>query len=160
MFMANNQASKSIVIDYDAIAKQESFKALVRKKNAFLWSITVFFLAAYMLLPILTSYTTILHQKAIGEVTWVWIYAAGLFIMTWSLCHLYVAKANSYDKEIIRRSMSISRKKILNKNKEWIEKYVDLAKENLAQGKDVLKSNILPRIEICNVQNMLYFILG
>ncbi len=99
MFMANNQASKSIVIDYDAIAKQESFKALVKKKNAFLWSITVFFLAAYMLLPILTSYTTILHQKAFGEVTWVWIYAAGLFIMTWSLCHLYVAKANSYDKE-------------------------------------------------------------
>lgn len=99
MFMANNQASKNVVIDYDAIAKQESFKALVRKKNAFLWSITVFFLAAYMLLPILTSYTTILHQKAIGEVTWVWIYAAGLFIMTWSLCHLYVAKANSYDKE-------------------------------------------------------------
>jgi len=29
----------------------------------------------------------------------VWVYAAGLFIMTWGLCHLYVAKANSYDKE-------------------------------------------------------------
>ena len=97
--MANNQASKSIVIDYDAIAKQESFKALVKRKNAFLWSITAFFLAAYLLLPILTSYTTILHQKAFGEVTWVWIYSAGLFIMTWCLCHLYVAKANSFDKE-------------------------------------------------------------
>ena len=68
MFMAKNQASKSIVIDYDAIAKQESFKALVRKKSVFLWSMTVIFLVAYMLLPILTSYTTILHQKAIGEI--------------------------------------------------------------------------------------------
>ena len=99
MFMANNQTSKRVVVDYDAIAKQESFKALVRKKSAFLWSMTVFFLSAYMLLPILTSYTTILHQKAIGDITWVWVYSAGLFIMTWALAHLYVAKANSFDRE-------------------------------------------------------------
>ena len=99
MFIANNQASKTVLIDYEAIAKQPSFKALVRKKSVFLWSITVFFLAAYMLLPILTSYTEILHQKAFGEMTWVWIYSAGLFIMTWGLAHLYVAKANSFDKE-------------------------------------------------------------
>lgn len=97
--MGNNQGNKSIVIDYDAIANQESFKALVRRKNSFLWSMTVIFLAAYMLLPILTSYTTVLHQKAFGEITWVWVYSAGLFIMTWCLCHIYVAKANSFDKE-------------------------------------------------------------
>jgi len=97
--MGNNQAGKSVVIDYDAIANQESFKALVRKKNSFLWLMTAIFLAAYMLLPILTSYTKILHQKAFGEITFVWVYSAGLFIMTWALCHLYVAKANSFDKE-------------------------------------------------------------
>jgi len=97
--MGNNQASKSVVIDYDAIANQESFKALVRRKNSFLWLMTAIFLAAYMLLPILTSYTKILHQKAFGEITFVWVYSAGLFIMTWALCHLYVAKANSFDKE-------------------------------------------------------------
>lgn len=97
--MGNDKASKSVVIDYDAIANQESFKALVRRKNSFLWLMTAIFLAAYMLLPVLTSYTKILHQKAFGEITWVWVYSAGLFIMTWSLCHLYVAKANSFDKE-------------------------------------------------------------
>ncbi|WP_443136969.1 DUF485 domain-containing protein [Lysinibacillus sp. JNUCC 51] len=97
--MGKNQGNKGIMIDYDAIANQESFKALVRKKKSFLWSMTVFFLAAYMLLPILTSYTKVLHQKAFGEITWVWVYSAGLFIMTWFLCHLYVAKANSFDKE-------------------------------------------------------------
>lgn len=99
MLMGNNKASKSVVIDYDAIANQESFKALVRRKNSFLWLMTAIFLAAYMLLPVLTSYTKILHQKAFGEITWVWVYSAGLFIMTWTLCHLYVAKANSFDKE-------------------------------------------------------------
>lgn len=96
MFMANNQQPN---IDYDKIAEMESFKQLSKRKNTFLWSLTAIFLIAYLLLPVLTSYTQILHQKAIGEITWVWIYSAGLFIMTWGLAHLYVSKANSYDKE-------------------------------------------------------------
>ena len=86
-------------INYDKIAEMESFKQLTKKKNSFLWTLTVIFLAAYLLLPILTSFTEILHQKAIGEITWVWFYSAGLFLMTWGLAHLYVAKANSFDKE-------------------------------------------------------------
>lgn len=94
--MGNNQKP---IIDYDKIASQESFKSLAKKKNSFLWSMTVIFLALYMLLPILTSFTEVLHQKAIGDITWVWLYAAGLFIMTWSFAHFYVARANKFDKE-------------------------------------------------------------
>ncbi|HWL25825.1 MAG TPA: DUF485 domain-containing protein [Ureibacillus sp.] len=93
--MANNQKT----IDYDKIAGMESFKKLTKKKNKFLWTLTAIFLVLYMLLPVLTSYTTVLHQKAIGDVTWVWIYSAGLFIMTWSLAHFYVSRANQYDKD-------------------------------------------------------------
>ncbi|MER1985839.1 MAG: DUF485 domain-containing protein [Solibacillus sp.] len=93
--MGNNQRH----IDYEKIAAQPSFKALAKRKTAFLWSLTAFFLLAYMLLPVLTSYTKVLHQPAIGNITWVWVYSAGLFIMTWGLAHLYVAKANSFDKE-------------------------------------------------------------
>ena len=85
-------------IDYEKIASQESFKNLAKLKNLFLWTMTVIFLGLYMLLPILTSYTEILHQKAIGDITWVWIYSLGLFIMTWGLAHFYVSKANKYDK--------------------------------------------------------------
>lgn len=94
--MGNNQKP---VIDYDKIAAQPSFKALAKRKNVFLWSVTAFFLGAYMMLPVLTSYTDILHQQAFGDVTWVWLYAAGLFIMTWCLAHFYVAKANTFDKD-------------------------------------------------------------
>lgn len=93
--MAANQKT----IDYDKIAELESFKQLTKKKNKFLWTLTAIFLTLYMLLPILTSYTNILHQKAIGEVTWVWIYSAGLFVMTWSLAHFYVSRANKFDKD-------------------------------------------------------------
>ncbi|ATP40293.1 hypothetical protein CSE16_09680 [Solibacillus sp. R5-41] len=94
--MGKNQLRK---IDYDKIASQESFKALSKRKNAFLWTLTAIFLTAYMMLPVLSSYTKILHQPAIGAITWVWVYAAGLFIMTWSLAHFYVAKANRFDKD-------------------------------------------------------------
>ena len=92
-------AKNSPVVDYEKIAKLESFKRLTKKKNSFLWTLTAVFMVAYMLLPVLTSYTDILHQKAFGEITWVWIYSAGLFIMTWGLAHLYVGKANSFDRE-------------------------------------------------------------
>ncbi|MED3662968.1 DUF485 domain-containing protein [Ureibacillus terrenus] len=86
-------------IDYEKIAKMESFRQLSRKKNAFLWTMTVIFFVLYMLLPVLTSYTKILHQKAIGEITWVWFYSFGLFIMVWGLAHFYVGRANKFDKE-------------------------------------------------------------
>ena len=92
--MGKNQKKK---IDYDKIASQQSFKNLAKRKNLFLWTITAIFLALYMLLPVLTSYTEILHQKAIGDITWVWLYSAGLFVMTWGLAHFYVAKANKFD---------------------------------------------------------------
>ncbi len=91
--MANDQKS----IDYDKIAALPSFKKLTKKKNKFLWTVTAIFFVVYMLLPVLTSYTNILHQKAIGEITWVWIYSAGLFIMTWGLAHFYVSRANRFD---------------------------------------------------------------
>ncbi|MCH7322695.1 DUF485 domain-containing protein [Solibacillus sp. MA9] len=93
------EKNKKPVIDYDKIASQPSFKQLAKKKNSFLWTMTFIFLALYMLLPILTSYTDILHQKAIGDITWVWVYSAGLFIMTWGLAHFYVSKANKYDSD-------------------------------------------------------------
>ena len=40
-----------------------------------------------MLPPVLNSYTGVLHQKAVGGITWVWFYAVALFIMTWGLAH-------------------------------------------------------------------------
>ena len=79
-----------------------------------------------------------------------------LFRLNWSIENskdkLVISPPIYYNKEIIRQSMSVSRQEILSKNREWIEKHIDLAKKNLAQGKDVLKSEISPRIEICKTQ--------
>ncbi len=63
-----------------------------------------------------------------------------------------ITPPEQYDKIVIRESMSIKRKEILNQNKDWIDRNVDYAISNLANGHDVLSSNILPEIEVCKTQ--------
>lgn len=57
-----------------------------------------------------------------------------------------------YDKAIIKKAMSIKREEILENNSDWIEKHIHLAKENLADGIDVMRSKIKPVIEECKTQ--------
>lgn len=85
-------------VDYGAFVQMESFHKLVKRKRAFLFTVTFLFLVAYSLLPIL-AFTDILQAKAIGEITWVWIYSLSLFVMTIVLAIIYGKKAQSFDKE-------------------------------------------------------------
>ncbi|WP_408057469.1 DUF485 domain-containing protein [Ureibacillus terrenus] len=74
----------------------ESFNKFVRKKNAFLFGTTGVFLFLYILLPIL-AFTPVLQQKWIGNITGVWVYSAGLFVMTVVLCMVYTKMAPKFD---------------------------------------------------------------
>lgn len=85
--------------EFVAISESPEFNKLVKKKNKFILPMTIFFLLFYFSLPLLTSFTTILHQKAIGDITWVWIFALAQFIMVWTLATIYVKKANGFDKD-------------------------------------------------------------
>ncbi|WP_374723659.1 DUF485 domain-containing protein [Calidifontibacillus erzurumensis] len=86
-------------IDYERLVKTPEFKALVKRKNQFITPYVVIFFAAYFILPILTGYTHILEAKAIGWITWTWIYAFGMFGMTWLFAMIYAKKSSSFDKE-------------------------------------------------------------
>ena len=57
-----------------------------------------------------------------------------------------------YDKETIRQTMSVKRQEIINKNRIWIDKKIEFARNNLANGYDVLSSEIDPMIEVCETQ--------
>lgn len=83
--------------DFESIANSSDFRGLMKAKKRFLIPTTIFFLAFYFMLPILTSYTTILNAPAIGSITWTWVYAFAQFIMTWVLCIIYVKKAGTFD---------------------------------------------------------------
>lgn len=85
---------------YKEIAQMDSFKVLVKKKKKFLFSTTILFLIAYIMLPVLTSFTTVLEHRIIGKITWVWVYSLSLFVMTIVLCEVYKFRANKFDKEV------------------------------------------------------------
>ena len=57
-----------------------------------------------------------------------------------------------YDKKTIRHSMSVKRNEIIRNNRAWINKYIYLARENLADGVSALQSEIIPVIEVCKTQ--------
>lgn len=58
----------------------------------------------------------------------------------------------TYDKETIKQAMSIKRNEIIQENREWINKNIEFARNNLANGYDVMCSEIDPIIEVCENQ--------
>ena len=59
---------------------------------------------------------------------------------------------DSYEKSVVKAAMAYSRNECIDRNLSWIENNLELARENLASGEDILKSEINPRIEVCNTQ--------
>ncbi|MFC7370677.1 DUF485 domain-containing protein [Fictibacillus iocasae] len=93
------QSSKTneLAKEYTSIATSPAFKDLMRKKRNFILPSTIFFFLFYFALPIMTAYTTILNEKAIGDITWAWLFAFSQFVMTWSLCVIYSKRAAKFD---------------------------------------------------------------
>lgn len=80
-----------------SITEHETFHQLMREKNRFIIPAIIFSLIFYFALPILTSYSTVLNTKVVGDITWAWMFAISQFIMTWTLCVLYSRRARKFD---------------------------------------------------------------
>jgi uncharacterized membrane protein (DUF485 family) len=85
------------VSNYTEIVQSSYFKQLMEEKKRFILPMTLFFFVFYFSLPILTAYTDVLNNKAIGDISWAWMFAFAQFIMTWSLCMIYSKKAKQFD---------------------------------------------------------------
>lgn len=79
------------------VARTSAFQELMQKKKRFIIPATIFFLVFYMGLPVLAGFTTVLNAPLVGALTWAWVYALAQFVMTWTLMHLYVSRANKWD---------------------------------------------------------------
>ncbi|MFX3674981.1 MAG: DUF485 domain-containing protein [Paenisporosarcina sp.] len=84
--------------DFQAIESSPSFRELMRKKKRFLIPSTILFLGLYILFPLIISYSDLLEASFIGDVSWSWVYALGLFVMTWILVTIYMKKAAEFDR--------------------------------------------------------------
>lgn len=54
-------------------------------------------MAFFFGLPILAAFTNVLNGRAIGPLTWAYVYGFAQFAMTWILMHVYVNRANKWD---------------------------------------------------------------
>jgi hypothetical protein len=57
-----------------------------------------------------------------------------------------------YSKDTVKKSMSFKRDEIIRRNRKWIEMNTIFARNNLANGLDVLTSKIDPIIEVCETR--------
>ncbi|PLR66649.1 MULTISPECIES: DUF485 domain-containing protein [Bacillaceae] len=99
--VSNGESSKQLSaessVDYTKIVQSQSFQKLLQAKRNFILPMSLFFLAFYFTLPVLTAYTTVLNEYAVGPISWAWVFAFAQFIMTWTLCILYSRRAKHFD---------------------------------------------------------------
>lgn len=86
-----------VIPDFEKIERSEGFKNLMRKKKLFLIPATALFLGLYLAFNIVISYTNWLDSPIVGDIPWVWVFAFGLFAMTWILVTVYMKRAARFD---------------------------------------------------------------
>lgn len=87
-----------VPFDWNLIANDPAFAALQAAKRRFILPATIFFFVYYMTLPVLVGFFPALMKTPVwGKVNWAYIYALSQFIMTWTLCALYVRAARKWD---------------------------------------------------------------
>ena len=84
------------------IERTPAFQEYSQKRKVFLISATIFFLAFFFIFVFLAAFTTLLNSKALGPLTWAYIYGLAQFPMTWILMHIYVNQANKCDSLVDR----------------------------------------------------------
>lgn len=95
-----NHRQNEKTVDYEKIIQTDEFKSLVKRKKKFSTPYIIFFMVVFFMLPILTSYTSILETRAIGWMTWTWVYSFAIFIMVWVLTSIYMNKAKEFDENV------------------------------------------------------------
>ncbi len=84
--------------DWNLIANDPGFAALKAAKRRFIIPATIFFFIYYMTLPILVGfYPTLMKTPVWGKVNIAYLFALSQFLMTWTLCALYVRAARRWD---------------------------------------------------------------
>ena len=85
--------------DWNAIAKDSDFKALVRRKLKLVVPATVFFVVYYFALPVGVGwFPDFMNQKVWGDVNIAYLFALSQFFMAWVLAFIYVVAAAGWDR--------------------------------------------------------------
>ena len=82
-------------VDWEAIEADPRFQNLHRRKSRFLWSLMVFSLAYYFLLPLGAAFTPELFSRQVwGPLNIGLLFALSEFIVAWGVAIIYSRRAN------------------------------------------------------------------
>src|SRR3954468_16619344 len=86
--------------DWDVVAANSEFKALMRAKKRFILPATIFFVAYYFALPILVGYAPeFMATPVLGPVNIAYLFALSQFFVAWFIAFLYVRAAAGFDEQ-------------------------------------------------------------
>jgi len=93
------QKNEAFPADWNAIAADPDFTALVRSKLKLVVPATIFFVIYYFLLPIGVGWFPELMRKRVwGAVNLAYLFAFSQFFMAWALAFVYVVAAAGWDR--------------------------------------------------------------
>ena len=84
--------------DWDRVADQPEFKALLASKRRFIVPATAFFVVYYFALPALVGYAPRLMETRVLGVNVAYLFALSQFFMAWAVAALYVRAAAGWDR--------------------------------------------------------------
>jgi uncharacterized membrane protein (DUF485 family) len=88
---------------WDVLAAEPEFRALVRARRRFVIPATIFFVAYYLALPILVGVAPqIMSRPVLGPLTLAFCFALSQFVMAWLLLAVYLWRARRFDLQAAR----------------------------------------------------------
>jgi len=83
---------------WQALAKEPEFRALLRARRRFVVPATIFFIVYYLALPVSVGwFPNLMSRPVIGPLTLAYCFAFSQFAMTWVLLAVYVRRARAFD---------------------------------------------------------------
>jgi uncharacterized membrane protein (DUF485 family) len=84
--------------EWDALARDPEFVALLRARRRFIVPSTIFFLIFYLALPLGVVFAPqLMRRPALGSLTIAYAYGLLQFVMAWLLLAVYMVRARAFD---------------------------------------------------------------
>jgi len=94
--------------EWNRVADSAQFRHLLAVKRIFIIPAFVFFLAYYLLLPVLVGYAPrLMSARVVGTVTVAYLFALSQFVVGWTIACLYLKASSRFDefvKDVLKQN--------------------------------------------------------
>lgn len=85
--------------EWDALAADPEFQALLRARRRFIVPATIFFIVFYLALPVSVGFAPeFMSRPVFGPLTLAYVFALAQFAVAWLLLAIYMLRARRFDR--------------------------------------------------------------